>query len=348
MSSTPFDYSLANAKKPDSQLSSVLASASQFKVFLEGEWLPILVGVGTVLINTASNVLTPFLIAKGIDDYITKGDLGGLGQILLMLGGLYLLAVFAGYLQPRIIGHVSQRTLFRLRGTLFDKLQSLPARFFQVNRTGDIISRVNNDTDKLNSFLSQSIFQFMSSFFSFIGVGIFILFLNLELAIIVWLAIIFVVLATRILSPIVSKANTRSLTANGAITAQASEDLANFKAIVAFNKQSYFNTKFDEINQTNFRSAFWAQSLNGFFNPVYNLAGNIAQVIVLFVGLGMVAGGTLSVGLLIGFVSYTQKFYEPLRILGAVWGTMQEALSAWARVSSVLSMENNLKILPKN
>lgn len=347
MSAQTYDYSLINAKKTDSKLASLITSAKQFRVFLKGEWGRVALGIGAVSINTTSNVLTPFLIAYGIDNYIAKGDLGGLTWILLTLGGLYFLSVFAGYLQPRIIGHVSQRTLFQLRGTLFDKLQSLPARFFQVNKAGDIISRVNNDTDKLNSFLSQSIFQFMSSFFSFLGVGIFILFLNWQLGAIVWLAIIFVIIATQVLSPIVSRANTASLTANGDLTSQASEDLANFKAVVAFNKQTYFNTKFQEINNKNFRSAFLAQTLNSLFNPVYNLAGNIAQVIVLMVGINMVAGGTLTIGLLIGFVSYTQKFYEPLRILGAVWGTLQEALSAWTRVSAVLSMENDL-VVKKN
>src|SRR3569832_2616488 len=94
---------------------------------------------------------------------------------------MYILGLIASYLQTKLMGGVGQRMLYTLRNAIFNKLQELPVAFFAQNKAGDLISRVNIDTDKINQFFSQSLMQFISSFFIIIGAGIFLLAVNFRL-----------------------------------------------------------------------------------------------------------------------------------------------------------------------
>ncbi len=306
---------------------------------LTNEWSKLYTSIFAVLINSGTNIATPLLVSIALDQYIARNDLKDLNAILIGLVVMFIITSIVSYLQTILVGQLSQRVLYRLRRNLFTKLQDLPVGFFQQNKAGDIIARVNSDTDKLNNFLSGSIFQFVSSFFTFIGIGIFIFFLNWQLAAVVWVAVFFVVVISQLISSQVNIQNKASLKANGEMTAFLDENLNNFKALVAFNKGEYLEQSFDRLNQDNFKKATFAQILNGFFNPLYSFAGNIAQVLVLSFGLYLFAKGDLSIGLLIGFISYTQKFYEPLRTLGNIWGNMQEALAAWSRIQTLLKVK---------
>jgi ATP-binding cassette subfamily B protein len=306
---------------------------------VQGEWSKLFSALLAVLINAGTSIATPILISIALDQYITKRDLSGLNNILFILLTMYIVTMIVSFLQTRLVGQVSQRVLYTLRKNLFDHMQDLPVSFFQQNKAGDIIARINSDTDKLNSFLSGSIFQFVSSFFTFVGIGVFIFFLNWQLAFVVWIAVIMVVAVSQSISGIVNRTNKKSLLINGDMTAFLDENLNNFKALAAFNKGEYLKESFGTINQDNFRETTKAQILNGFFTPFYNFAGNIAQVMVLGFGLYLLKEGNLSVGLLVGFISYTQKFYDPLRTLGNVWGTMQEAVAAWGRVQALLKLK---------
>ena len=304
-----------------------------------GEWAKLITAIVAVLINAGTNIATPVLLSVALDQYIDKKDLKGLSMILVILLVMYVVTMIVSFLQTRLVGQVSQRVLYRLRKNLFGHMQDLPVTFFQQNKAGDIIARINSDTEKLNNFLSGSIFQFVSSFFTFIGIGIFIFFLNWQLALVVWVAVLLVIGVSQLISGMVNSANKSSLTINGDMTAFLDENLNNFKALAAFNKGEYLKKSFGDINEQNFKAATKAQILNGFFNPFYSFAGNIAQVMVLAFGLYLLKEGNLTLGLLVGFISYTQKFYEPLRTLGNIWGTMHEAVAAWARVQALLKLK---------
>jgi len=324
----------------------MMESLQSFAGFLDGERSRIAVVCMAVLINSLATIVTPYLVSLAIDQYISKSDLNGLFNIIWLLLGIYISTVFAGYFQAKVMGRLSQRTLFRLRNSLFSKIQFLPVAFFNQNKAGDLISRLNNDTDKLNQFLSESVIRFVSIFFTLIGVGIFIFFINFQMALVTISCSLFLYFITRILSPRIKRFNKKSLESTGDLSAQVQESLSNFKVVVAFNRQSYFRQKFEEVNQENFKRSVLTEFASSLFNPIYNFAGNIAQLMVLAFGLYLISQGNLTIGLLIGFITYTQKFYEPLRILGSIWASLQSALAAWSRVQEIMSLRNNLEIQP--
>src|SRR6185503_12229507 len=132
---------------------------------------------------SVASLTGPVLIARAIDTYIRLKDANGLLTSSLLVLAVYFAGVVASYVQIRTMGGVGRRILFQVRNSLFMKLQELPVVFFNQNKAGDLISRLNNDTDKLNQFVSQALMQFMGSIFLMTGAAIFLLSLNIRLGI---------------------------------------------------------------------------------------------------------------------------------------------------------------------
>jgi len=298
-----------------------------------------------VILNSLAGIVTPYVIATAVDQHISTGNYNGIMVDILQLSGLYLITVVCGFLQSRLMGNISQNTLLKLRDRLFKKIQSLPIAFFNQNKAGELMSRLNNDTDKLNQFLSESLIRFVGNFFVIFGIGIFIFYLNFKLALVTLSASVCLLFITNVLSPWIKNLNTKSLAAIGDFESSVQENLTNFKVIAAFNRRDYFYKNLENKNQIIFKNSFWSEFAGNLFKPIYDFAGNIAQILVLLYGLYLISTGELSIGFLIGFISYTQKFYEPLRILGSIWANIQSAIAAWGRVKQILNLESNLKVI---
>lgn len=298
-----------------------------------------------IILNTAVNLFGPLLIGQAIDKYVVTKQFHGLllfGGILLVM---YLLGLVTAFLQTKLMGGVGQRLLFTLRNAIFNKLQQLPVAFFNQNKAGDLISRVNNDTDKLNQFFSQSLMQFVGSIFTMLGAGIFLLVINIKLGAAALLPAVLILLFTIVLSPWVKSANAKNLKSTGTLSAEIQESLSNFKVVIAFNRRDYFRQRFHAANLDNYRLATRAGLANNIFMPVYSLFSNIAQLIVLTYGIYLISTGEFSVGLLVSYLAYALNFYNPLRQLATLWASFQVAMAGWDRVSQILSMETDLNVI---
>jgi ATP-binding cassette subfamily B protein len=263
-----------------------------------------------------------------------------------VLLAIYLVGLFTSYYQTKLMGTVAQRILFTLRNRIFAKLLALPVAFFNANKAGDLISRVNNDTDKVNTFFSQSLIQFVGSIATIIGAGIFLLMINVELGTATLLPGVAILLFTRMVSPWVKKKNEINMSSVGGMSAEIQESLNNFKVIIAFNRRDYFRQRFDKANRQNYNTAIGAGLANNIFLPVYSLFTSAAQLIVLVYGIHLIAGGSFTIGLLVSYLAYAVNFYNPLRQLAALWASFQAAMAAWERIARVLSLEPDMATLP--
>ena len=308
----------------------------------------IIIAFGAILITSAATHASPYIIGQTVDRYIAHGDFGGVIVNSTILIAIYLVALVTSYVQTRTMGGVGRRILFNLRNTLFTKLQELPVAFFNQNKSGDLISRINNDTDKLNQFFAQALMQFLSNGFLILGSGIMLLVLNFVLGGASLLPALGVLVVTQLISGWVKRANFKSLQTLGGLSGEIQESLANFKVIVAFNRLNYFRKKFSEANDTNYAASIKAGVANNVFIPLYGLAYNLGQLIVLALGIYMISRGSMTTGLLIGFLLYVNNFYNPLRQLASVWSSLQLALAALDRISEVLALESNLEIVPED
>jgi ATP-binding cassette subfamily B protein len=298
-----------------------------------------------ILINSGLNLIGPYLMGHAVDNFVVTKHYEGVIRYSIILLGVFSLALVSGYTQAQLMGRVGQRMLYNLRNTVFNKLQELPIDFFTQNKAGDLISRVNNDTDKINQFFSQSLVQFMSSIFTMIGAGIFLLSINTELALAALIPALFLWFFTRGISPWVKNKNTINMKSTGLLSAEIQESLNNFKVIVAFNRRDYFRKRFDEVNMENYHNSVKAGIANNVFAPVFGLSANIGQLVVLAFGIYLIASGQFTVGLLISFLAYIAQFYNPLRQIAALWANFQVALAGWDRISQILVMDNNLPLI---
>lgn len=340
------NYALKTYDTKTSQKQNSLALIKRFSVFLSGEKLRLGLAVFFIFINSAANVATPLVLGYAIDRFITQNDFAGITQYSMILAGLYILIAITGFLQTRTTGTVGQNVLFKLRSSVFNKIQSLPLTFFNQNKIGDLISRINNDTDKLNQFFTQSLNQFVGNIFIIVGIGVFIFFIHPRLALITVSSAVILLVVTAFLSPWIHRRNRLSLQALGNLSAEIQESLSNFKVIVSFDRRDYFKDNFTKVNNDNFSAAVKAGVANNITAPLYDLSGNIATLLVLFFGLEMIVHGQLTIGILVSFLSYTDKFYSPLRQMAAIWSNAQTSLAAWNRVLEILNLDTNLVILP--
>ena len=311
-----------------------------------GERKNVIIAFVAIIITSGASLLAPAIIAYTIDTFIKTKNWGGVLRYSGILGVVYIIGLMTSYIQTLRMGGVGRRVLFNLRNAVFTKLQELPVAFFNQNKAGDLISRINNDTDKLNQFFSQALMQFIGSAFVIFGAGIFLLAFNIRLGAAALLPALAVLIVTRSISAWVKRKNKKSLQAMGGMSAEIQESLENFKAIVAFNRLDYFRDKFNTANQTNFEASVGSGMASNIFMPMYSLASGLAQIIVLAYGIYLITVGSISVGLLIGFLLYVNNFYGPLRQLASVWQSLQLALASMDRISEVLDMNSDMFILP--
>ena len=325
--------------------SKPFAALRKLMPIIKGERKIMSLAFAALIVNTLTYLVVPIIIAHTINTSIITKDFSGVVRASLWVFALYLVGFVASYFQTRWMGAVGQHILFSLRNQLFSKLQSLPVAFFGQNKAGDLISRINNDTDKLNQFFSQGLLQFVGNLFMMLGAAVFILAVNIKLGLAALAPAAIVLLLTKLLSPWIKKRNAASLQSVGGMSAEISESLDNFKVVVAFNRRDYFSKRFGVINDQNYRRAVAAGVANNIFIPSYGLAGNAAQIIVLFFGIFLLQQGQFTIGFMISYFVYLSRFYDPMRQIAGIWPIFQVAMAGWDRISAVLAMESDMPVL---
>jgi ATP-binding cassette subfamily B protein len=317
------------------------------KLFLliKDERLNLMLAFLAILTNSAMNLLNPYIIGRTIDKYIVHKDYHGVLMNTALLICMAFIAFAASSAQTRMMGGVGQRMLFKLRNVVFIKLQELPVAFFNQNKAGDLISRINNDTDKINQFFSQSLMQFIGTMMTMIGAGIFLLAINFSLGIATLVPGLMILIFTKSTSKWVKNKNALSMRTTGELSSEIQESLNNFRVIIAFNRRDYFRKRFEESNQKNYMAAKAAGISNSMFMPVYGFFASTGQLIVLTVGIYLISTGRFSIGLLVSYLAYSTNFYNPLRQLAALWTNFQVAMAGSDRISHILNLDSNMPVI---
>lgn len=334
------DYTLRFKGREDGH--GLASASSVLAPVLSDEKANVAIAVACVVVTSSSNLLSPVIVAHVIDLAIPHHDYGQLLRWGGLLALVNIVSLATAYFQTIRMGTVGRNVLFKLRNRLFLKLSSLPIAFFAQNKVGDLISRVNNDTDKINQFFAQALMQFFNNFFLMLGSGILLLVLNWKLGAVALVPAVIMLVITRLLSPWVKARSRKGLQSLGGLSGEIQESLANFKVIVAFNRLDYFRAKFDAANRGNYEASIGAGVSSNLFTPLYTLAASAGQILVLAYGVWLIGHGGLTVGLLIGYLLYVTTFYNPLRQLATVWSSLQLALASLDRVQEVLGLDTDL------
>ncbi len=340
-------YTLSNSSNETTKSESPIRVLKKLWPLMSQEKSRFVIAFIAILITSGLTIWAPILIGHAVDHYVLPRDYHGVWVYSVYLLLVYLGVVVSGFIQTRTMGSVGQNVLFRLRNAIFTKLQDLPVAFFNQNKAGDLISRINNDTDKLNQFFSRSLMQFVGNIFVIIGAGIAMIVVDTNLGGAALIPALILLVFVQITSGWIKRKNLANLQSTGGLSAEISESLQNFKVIIAFNRRDYFRERFQEVNEKNYQASISSGIANNTYVPVFGLASNLGQMIVIVFGLYLISEGNFTFGLLISYLAYVTRFYDPLRQMASLWSDLQSAMAAWDRISEIVGMQSDLLVIEK-
>jgi ATP-binding cassette, subfamily B, multidrug efflux pump len=276
-------------------------------------------------------------------------DFGRLTQILSIVAGIYLLSSLFSWGQAYIMAGVTQRTVYRLRRRVDEKLGRLPLSYFDRESRGDILSRVTNDIDNISQTLQQSLTQLITSVLTVVGVLIMMLTISPLLAAISLLAVpaslvVTVVIASRSQTQFIAQwEQTGSL--NGHV-----EEMHTGHAIVKlFGRQEEAIAEFDSRNEKLYQASFKAQFISGMIQPAMTFISNLNYVAIAVIGGVRVASGQMSLGDVQAFIQYSRQFTMPIIQAASIVNVLQSAVASAERVFELLDEQEEIPdpVVPK-
>ena len=296
-----------------------------------------------MLAVTGLTLYTPYLVKEAIDGPISNGDIAALNQIVLLMLLAFVALYLASMAQRFLLSWVGQKVLADLRSALFSHLQELPLAYHDQHIIGVTISRVISDVGVINQLLSQGLITLLGDSLLLAGIIVVMLSLNAQLALATFAIIPVIVLATMIFARRAKVAFRNTRARNASMIGDLAENLSGIRVIQAFANEGSTSEKFDEVNQANRDAHVQAMSLSFIFLPTVEFLGIAATGIVLLFGGLSVAAGSLTLGTVIAFLAYVNRFFLPVQELSQLYATMQTAMAGGERVINLLNTEPEIK-----
>lgn len=334
----------ANEKAKDFKgtLKKLLHYMSVFKVQMA--FIVIFAICGTVFDIAGPKILGKATteIYNGLVSKVSGGsgmDFGRIGQILLMTLGLYLISALCSFIQGYLMTGVSQKTTYRLRKEISEKINRMPMNYFDTKPVGEVLSRVTNDIDTLGQSLNQSATQMITSVTTLIGV----LAMMLSISPLMTLATLVILPVSMILISFVMKHSQKYFRGQqeylGNVNGQVEEIYSGHNIIKAFNKEEDVIREFDTTNDRLYDSAWRSQFFSGMMMPIMQFIGNLGYVVVAILGGFLAIRKTIEVGDIQSFIQYVKRFTQPIQQIAQVANMLQMTAAASERVFEFLEEE---------
>jgi len=306
----------------------------------------IALAVVLMLISSGAGLLAPYLTKVALDTNIASGDTRGLVVTALWLVGALTLAYLASAGQSYVLSWLGQRVLATLRSQLFRHLQDLSVAYHDDHIVGITLSRVVNDVDVINDLLSQGLVGILNDSTLLVGTVGVMLAMEPRLALLTFSVLPLMVLATAVFSRRARVAYRETREKIGAVVGDMAGNLDGMRVIQAFAQERLTQDRFESVNRANRDANVDAMSLSFMFMPTVDILGVLATCIVLLGGGMMVGGGAVTIGVVVAFMSYVNRFFEPIRELSQIYTTLQAATAGGERVLELLDRQPRVQDRP--
>ncbi|HEY8597372.1 MAG TPA: ABC transporter ATP-binding protein [Thermomicrobiales bacterium] len=296
----------------------------------------IVAALGLIVLSAAAQAAGPLLIGRAIDRAIGPGDRRALLLYMLALAGVYIVGALASRGQTLQVGQIGQRVLAGMRERIFDRLQRLPLTYFDRRPVGDLISRVTNDVDTLNQFLSQGLTQLLGQIFSLVGIVATMLILDWPLALVSFTIIPVMLLTTNLFARRARTAFRRTRETVGDVTAELQEEIVGVRQAQAFNRTEFNIARFRQRNEANRSANVQATGITSAFAPAIDVLSTLSTALVIGFGGYLVFQNRLTVGTLAAFLIYVQQFFRPIQLISQVYTQAQSSLAGAERIYTIL------------
>ena len=304
--------------------------------YLKYQKIKLILVIIMVIISSLLMLAGPYLIGVAIDYYIIPRDFPGLLKIVLLLIAAYVLSALANWLQMYLMVDVSQKTVFKIRKDVFDKLQSLPLKFFDSNTRGELMSRLTNDIDNISNTLNSSSTQIISSIISITGTVIMMLYLSPILTFINMLIIPVMLFITGKIAKRSRKYFLNQQAALGKLNGMIEESISGQRVIKVFTREEKQIEEFNKSNEELKNIGIKALILSGFIPPLMNLLNNINFAFIAGVGGWLAVREIITIGVIASFINYSKQFTRPINELANQINMFQTAIAGAERVFEIM------------
>ena len=314
--------------------------------FVKPYWKTLVLVAAMLLLHTGLRLLPPLFEREIIDGVIGNHQLARLAGIILSLAGIYGLLHLADFGDLFVRHALGERFVYELRVRIYAHLQRLTLSFFERTSTGELMSRVTNDVNALEHFVTHGVALTGVDFLRLAGAITVLMVLDLKLALVVLIPLPVMIVGLRFFNrhvrPIYRKVRVRL----GDINARLQDNLSGIRVIQAFGQEESELGNFRDTSKSYYHERVRGIRAFAMFFPALYLISALGGVLVLGLGAGMVADGRLSLGTLVAFMAYIVSFYEPLRRLSEVDNIFQEAIAAGERIFELLDEQPEFRVEP--
>lgn len=336
---SPSLKSLAREDKP----ASTRAVATRLLRYLLPHRRHVVTGVTWLVASSAAVAATPALTGRLIDTAVAAAGSGATGVLTipaLLLVAATLVGWFAQRMQILALGTAGQLALYEVRSEVFAKISELDVGYFEAVESGDLMSRLINDIEQINSFLSQGFRRLLSSTLSLVATLAFMLWVDWQLALATLLVVPVMLGVTRMFGAIARGAFRKRQEAIGEVSATLAEELSGIKVAQAFNRTDRNRTEFSNRNATNRDANIGAATVSSAFSPVLSVISTGATALVAALGGWSAAQGLITIGVVVAFLNYARQFFNAITQLSSLYSETQSALAGGERVFQLLDTES--------
>lgn len=315
--------------------------------YLRPYWMAVAGAFVFILINAGSQAAGPYLIGRAIDSFISQSDRAGLGRVMLALIGVYVAGMLSMRYQIYLMSWAGQQVLADLRKEIMEQIERLSLQYLEGREAGDLMSRLVNDIDAINSFLSQGLTQSIGALFALLGIVVAMLALNWQLALAALAIVPVMALTTSQFARLARNAFRKTRTTIGDVSADLQEELGGVRVSQAFNRGELNIQRFAERNAANRDANVSANAVTSAFAPAMDVLSTIDMAIVAAYGGYLAVVGAVSVGVVVAFLQYVQNFFRPIQTVAQIWTVAQSAFAAAERVFDLIDVKPDISDEPE-
>jgi subfamily B ATP-binding cassette protein MsbA len=334
------DYMMRSMRDSDPRNNKPKTSVAKlYKKLFSHAWVHkkyLLVAAFAIVSVTGLQFIVPQLTRYTIDEVIPGGNYSPL--IWVALGVLASAAVLGvcNFLSTYMMSNVGQRTIYDIRNLLYRHIQSLDMKFFDRNRTGDLMSRVTNDVNTLQQLITSGMVQIVTDIFTFVAIAIYMFYADWELALLLMVTFPIMAWQTRRFGTRIRSQYKTVQESIAGVTDHLQDTLSSIKLIKSYSNEQYETDRFSERNEKNRDANIGAVKLYSTYTPVIDFLNYLGMTIVVVFGAYQAIRGRITIGEIAAFISYLRLLQNPIRHFSRIINTVQQAAAASERIFEIL------------
>jgi ATP-binding cassette, subfamily B, multidrug efflux pump len=310
--------------------------------YLRPYWKLLAVAFAFLLLQTGTQLLGPYITKIAIDRYIATQDIDGLDRTALAYLGVVIFGFIVLFVQTYTTSYVGQRAMHDLRMEIFSHLQNQDLAYFDRNAVGRLMTRTINDVETLNELFSTGVVGLMGDLSIVFGIAFMMFWLDWQLALVCLAAFPVILYISRFYRQRAREVYRESRMILGRLNAGLQENIAGVATVQAFGQEEKMYRRFQDVNLSYRNVLLQSIRYNALFFPVIEVFGAISIGLLLWHGAHQILASTVQAGVLVAFIQYIQRMYQPIRDLAEKYNVMQAAMASSERIFALLDQSETI------